>query len=647
MHCKLCWRDNWSSVGAIDECRERRPSGRRLARLVPGASLTGPTLRRAGAIALSLGVLVGFAHGARAQNLVINGDFAYPNVTGFPGGYWRIPSAGHDPSNGPSLVQSSLAWTFCSDCQTSSGPIGFSGVTREEVAGGLKAPAPPDGNKQVGFIQNQGTLSQVLNLSEGPGTLTFNVAQWKDPHGASTALTIGYRIGTAAFGQCTPSSATSYSQCKMQFVIPAGGGGPTPLIFQGDSAAYTPQGPGQLTFIDAVTITQPPPPPPEITEAPSDLYPWSTVPLKGANFWPPPVQVHIKFPNHSEVKFANGSTSEITLDALGAAQAARTIDTSRIDAKYPYGKVETQTVDISVTTGNGLTSSVKHATFHDSAFITSSPNTITPGQDFILQGWNFDAAAQCQRDNRGTVTVHLSDNPIAKFPNQGDNASDTDLVIPIPRDTGQIPSGAGPIPHHGDDCWPDAVKITIPSNTAGVIEQQVEITYQSPSGRKSNSRGATFKPTVVSAMLQPFLVTTEQCSNQSHVDICQTGSASYSVVACPLPAWGNSGEVYSIQAIHIGCWGADSDNGTDAYLVPKQLSWKITGVYNLGLPASPPLVWGDGGNNGTMQYAYIPTQFPTASPLSFIVNWHIGASGGYVVYWFNIEAEGPAGTYPQ
>jgi hypothetical protein len=144
-------------------------------------------------------------------------------------------------------------------------------------------------------------------------------------------------------------------------------------------------------------------------------------------------------------------------------------------------------------------------------------------------------------------------------------------------------------------------------------------------------------------ILSPQFIRVLQCSNQSHVDICQSGSASYSLVACPIFAAGLVG-FNSIVADHIGCWGGDSDNGEDIYQASVGSGWAITGViYNPGSATLSPGVWLSAGDNSTMDYTINPPALP-ASLLNINVNWHIGASGGYVAYNFQVEIEGPVGV---
>jgi hypothetical protein len=597
--------------------------------------------RLAGAIILSIfGVVL--TDGARAQ-IVTNGKFEVPSVASALDGYLFGPA--------PALNVSGAGWIFPSVAG------GYSGITIVGSAGAFTAPSTPD-SSQVGLIVNLGEISQPVKLPPGAYTLSFKLAQrtggFLQGQPTSTPLPISVSIGEQKFGPFSPTSATSYNAVSVPFQIPAGGSGLYGLNFAGAGVPYQASVNSQTTFIDAVSITATLPPNPLITAAPSDIDPTSALFVQGLNLWPPPVQVHVKFPNPSEVNFSNGSKSEIDLDVAVDHPDLKAVQTERIDAKYPYGKVNEQTVDIFVTADGGkITSPVWHAKFHDNAVITSGPATITPGQEFNLQGWDFDSKDQCgQNDKRGTVTVHFSKKAVAQFPNQGNNASDTDLVIQIPK---------------GDDCQPDAVKVLLPVGTGGVVEQQVEIFYESPAGRKSNAWSAKFQPRKILSWIQsqPPGAISVTCSSNSHLDACNNPSQT-GVRDC-FPDYGTTGtqtEELTFEGYHLGCWGFSSDNGTDQFGASVWNGWKIKAFQyidisgndnastsyvlspqpsgtvnpasiNTGNPAVDP-------STGRLQYPVFVFD-PEQSVFNLTVNWHVGADGGEAWYWGYVFIEGPQG----
>jgi len=236
-----------------------------------------------------------------------------------------------------------------------------------------------------------------------------------------------------------------------------------------------------------------------------------------------------------------------------------------------------------------------------------------------------------QQRGPGHVTVHFLHKSLSKFPNQGNNASDSDLVI-------QIPS---------DGCMPDSVKVNVPRNTVGVIEQKVEITYQSAHGRKSNVWNATFKPTMV---MQQLSTVVQQCTQSTSIDLCNPGPGSYGGGGtCAPDALGDpTAGANSIQGFHFSCAIAGSDNGEDFYAASVTAAWTITQVVDV--QDTPPLIAGASGTVGqdtTMEFDYVPQPLPHSGTVTVNVNWNIGPSGNILYYAFNVYAKGPAGVPAQ
>jgi hypothetical protein len=631
---------------------------RRLARHSSGGSATGSAGGLAGAVVLTI-FGIGLPNGARAQ-IVTNGNFEVPSVASAPSGYLVGPA--------PGLNVSGAGWSFPALAG------GYSGVTIVGAAGAFTAPNPSDSN-QVGLVVNLGQIWQPIKLPPGGYTLSFKLAQRAAGNSPGLPkpipLPISVRIGRQNLGTVSPLSTTSYNSVSLPFQIPTGVSDVYGLYFVGIGDPFNAGVDDHTTFIDAVSITAgpappPPPPPPPPSQAspaitsatPSDIDPTSALFVQGSNLWPPPVQVHVKFPNASEVKFSNGSDSEINLDVAVDHQDVKAVQTARIDEKYPYGKVGAQTVDIFVTADGGkLKSNVLHARFDDKAVITSGPTTITPGQKFILQGWDFDSRDQCSQNgqNRGTVTLHFPLKSAVPFMNPGAKPSDTDLVIPIPRDSGAIPSDAGSIPSHGDGCWPDAVKVMLPSDTQGVVRQKVDITYESPAGRKSNAWSAEFTPTLVT-LVAPYYWVVASCAQESASDNCNN----LRFGSCwdgPVPLWGLLGYwppyLDSIIGDHHGCWGVSSDDGTDVYtlqlaavgengkrLIDPKDGWVVSGFGGWGVQSDNATAGNGLLTNGCPDGGYcVPANYVRAT-----IPWHIGATGGDIDYYWDIHIQGPAGV---
>ncbi len=540
----------------------------------------------------------------RAQ--VVNGDFETPNVSGAPQGFLE----------GAAISGADVGWSF---------PVvagGHSGITYELDANGFNAPAPPAGS-QVGLIQNIGQISQSVDLQPGYYVLTFDLAErafgWSGAgKNTPTPLPIQVKIGGHSFGPYSPTSTSAYNKVSTPpFHIATAGA--QLLEFVGTGPLYVANVEDNTTFIDAVSISLSGP---VITSGPADIDPTSSISLGGDQFGSPPGQIKVVFPSHSETPFSNGSKSELHLDTTGSNTSAKS--TARIDGGHPQGAVNEQTVDITLASADGnLTSNVWHAMFHDNAVITSGPNTITPGQPFLLKGWDFDSTAECAKTskNAGKITVHFPTKSWQQFNNQGDNKSYDDLVMTVPT---------------GDDCTPDMIKIALPHDLSGVVSQDVQITFESPGGRKSNAWSAHFNPRLEMRVIPWQLVAVVSCSNQSAYDNCnnpnQTGSC-WDFIPFFVEGTVSPGPDDSMIGYHVGCWGLSSDNGTDTYFTLVRNDWVITQFALRNLV-----------DNASDSSTTNPPSPMSSTLINVSVNWHIGATGGAIWYAGDIYAKGPVGV---
>jgi hypothetical protein len=229
----------------------------------------------------------------------------------------------------------------------------------------------------LGWIQNRGSIWQPVDLKPGGYLLKFKMAQraygFSEGMPNPLPLRVLVKIGDQEFGPYAPTSTTTYNEVVVPFQIAAAGA--EVLNFLGQGPPLRPNIDDSTAFIDSVSIQSAPP---NIRQGPSDLDPTTNVALQGSNFGARPQKIKIVFPNPSETPFSNGSKSEINLDSVGADDV--TAFTQAIDAQHPNGKVEEQTVDITLVSGDtGLASNVWHAKFYDKAVITSGPSAITPG----------------------------------------------------------------------------------------------------------------------------------------------------------------------------------------------------------------------------------------------------------------------------
>ena len=515
--------------------------------------------------------------GARAAN-VVNPSFELP-VAGPPLNYIADPP-----------TTSGIGWTF------SDQPVGSnSGVQQSGVAFG--DPVTTDGH-QTGWILNLSMISQSIDFTEGGDyTVSFKVA-----YGSFSNELIKVTLDGVELQTVKPSSNKNFSQVTASFSTTSG---KHTLRFAGIGPIST--GEQAVVFIDEVAIKGPLP---QISDGPKDLDPTSKIALKGSHFGNDKGEFRIHFPSASLVHFANTSSKDnLDLDVDGKWTDDGTIESEKIVTASPVGSVSEQTVDITVIAANGQTSSVWHAKFHNDAVITSGPKTISHFPKVSLKGWDFG-------EDPGKLTVHFAKPSFVEF-------------------TGQTPhSKSDRIAEAKADEWkPGSMAVQVPLIT-GVVEQTAEISVTTKDGRKSNTWKADFDPLIVFTLLPWNDVTVVTCSNQGVTNQCNSAFSSGVVTPlCAVDAVGALFGLVSIAAEHDGCFGLDSDDGTDTYTARVKNGWKIERLDNMQTA----------NDNGSVSGSWT-TPVPPIAPsdsISMVAPWHIGATGGYVNYSGNIVLKGP------
>lgn len=547
------------------------------------------------------------AQQASAGITVVNPNFQLPPVGQAAGGSVQCPAS-----------SPTIGWVF------SCGPNGSSGVQVNTV---FSAPnAPPPG--QVAFIQNAGAVSQQIDFKyQATYTLSFYVAAGANPGNAVEQLEISLPFGLQTtpnppkpplFTQTITPQIGSYSFVKIQ--LPIEGvilAGPQYVSFSNIPNAACPT---CTNFIYGVSITAPP----TITKWPADISPTSTIGLEGDNFGSGKGEIELSFSPPAQVDFKGGGKTDLKLKASSWADNAA--KSEQVSVGSPIGAVAEQPVSISVITADGEKSAPVQAKFHNDAVITAGSGIIMPGQLLFLVGWDFDSAEECKNKNSGTVTIHFPTKSWQKFSNTGTGAaSDSDLIMSVPT----------------QGCSPDGIIMTLPWDTAGVVAQKVQITYQSPGGRKSNAWSAQFLPRLQMQVFTWEHVRVVSCSNQSAYDNCSNpNSTGFCWSNMDLEGLGIIGlwppDEDSMVGQHYGCWGLSSDNGTDVYSARIVNGWSY-------------VRFSDSGNevNASVSFNVDPQVFnPDLTVVSIQVPWHIGASGGAIVYNGDIYIQGPAGVPP-
>ncbi len=532
--------------------------------------------------------LLGFAlaavDGARAQN-VVNPSFEIP-VAGPPQNYISDPPA-----------TAGVGWTF------SAQPLGSnSGVQKSGVAFG--GPVTTDG-LQTGWILNVSTISQSIDFAEGGDyALSFKVAYGSFSNEAIKVTLDGVELRTV-----TPPSNASFSEVTARFSTTSGA---HTLRFAGVGPAGIPE--QAVVFIDEVAITGPLP---QITKGPDgDLDPTSPVTLTVKHAGTGKGKVRIHFRDASLVAFEHGTSKDnLDLDVPGTWNDDGTITTEQILQASAIGAVNTQTVDITVIAADGQESKAVQKTFHNKAVITSLSGKMVPSGKFNLKGWNFGDA--------GKVTALFTLPAFAAFPDS--NGSNTNLDVTIPS-------------------WSPAVVKAQFQQITGVMEQVVMITLTTKDGRKTNSWPGIFVPTMELQVFNFHHTKVLGCSNDGVSNLCLGANTSAdlgnSCVSGFGPDWppiqGNLPDG-TFAGTHIGCFGLDSDNGTDAYEVDIKNGWVIDRFDTVPTTPSDP----NWENNASIYYQEFP--FPLVG-FFFDATWHIGATGGVAQYYAWVTLKGPKGV---
>lgn len=549
---------------------------------------------------------------ASAGITVVNPNFQLPPVGQAAGGAIQCPESSQ-----------TIGWVF------SCGPNGSSGVQINSIS---EAPntAPPG---QVVFIQNAGAVSQQIDFKyQTTYTLSFYVAAGANPGNAVAQLEVSLPLSLVTtpnppkgpqITQTITPQIGSYSLVKIQ--LPIEGvilAGPRYVSFSNVPNAACPT---CTNFIYGVSITAPP----VITKWPADISPTSTIDLEGDNFGPGKGEIEMSFSPPAQVDFKGGGKTDLKLKASSWADNAAKSEQVSVDS--PIGAVAEQPVSISVITADGEKSAPVQANFHNDAVITAAPAVIMPGQLLFLAGWDFDTAEECNNKNAGTITIHFPTKSWQKFSNNGTGAaSDSDLIMSVPK----------------QGCSPDSILFTLPSDTAGVVAQKVQITYQSPGGRKSNAWSAQFLPRLQMQVFTWEHVRVVSCSTQSAYDNCNdpkhTGYCWSNVFSLEVPGllglWPPDED--SMVGRHYGCSGLSSDDGTDVYSARIVNGWIYVRFSDSGKNGSEL-------DNASVSFNVDPQVFnPNLTVVGIQVPWHIGASGGTIVYHGDIYVEGPAGVPP-
>jgi hypothetical protein len=517
---------------------------------------------------------------------VINPSFELP-VAGPPQNYISDPA-----------TTSGVGWTF------SDQPLGSnSGVQQSGVAFG--GPVTTDGH-QTGWILNLSTISQSIDFAEGGDcTVSFKVA-----YGSFSNESISVTLDGVELQRLTPPSNTSFSEVTARFSTTSGA---HTLGFAGVGPMGTPE--QAVVFIDEVAITGPLP---QITKGPDDdLDPTSTVTLTVKHAGKDKGRVRIHFRDASLVTFEHSTSKDnLDLDVPGTWNDDGTITTEQILQASSVGAVDAQTVDITVIAADGQESKAVQKPFHNKAVITGLSGKMVPSGKFNLKGWNFGDA--------GKVTALFTFPAFGAFPDS--NGSNTNLDVTIPS-------------------WsPAAVKAQFQPIT-GVMQQVVLITLTTKDNRQSNTWPGIFVPTMELQQFSFHHTKVLTCSNDGVSNLCLGANSSGNWPGGDCfggfsPDWPPSRQVLpdgAFMGIHIGCFGGDSDNGTDAYEADIKNGWVIDRFDFLPTTTSDPY-W---ENNASINYQQFPLPF-----IGLIVNvtWHIGATGGVGQYYAWITLKGPKGV---
>ncbi|HWX67570.1 MAG TPA: hypothetical protein VNZ27_14210 [Rhodanobacter sp.] len=259
------------------------------------------------------------------------------------------------------------------------------------------------------------------------------------------------------------------------------------------------------------------------------------------------------------------------------------------------------------TTGDDVSTFIDEVVVTGPPHITFGPTDISPNSFFYVLGTDFG-------DQAGTISIHFPKGP-----------STTDLSVPIGQPSSQW-------------WYPGLTGGTVNSALAGVVEQTVDITITTKDGKKSNAWQATFHPRMVAAHLPQSRVMVAACSDGAHMNSCnhigdESGECPFGFATEGIPPPASN----SFGGHHHGCFGISSDNGTDVFSASLKNGWTFESLENFGSTTL----------NSSNGVASTPQTVPTLAGVSSIkmsVNWHIGATGGYVGYQGDLTITGPKGV---
>jgi hypothetical protein len=238
--------------------------------------------------------------------------------------------------------------------------------------------------------------------------------------------------------------------------------------------------------------------------------------------------------------------------------------------------------------------------------ITFGPKDLSPNSFFYLLGTDFG-------DPAGTINIHFPKGP-----------STTDLSVPIGQPSSQW-------------WYPGLTGGTVANSLAGVVEQTVDITITTKDGKKSNVWQAKFHPRMVAAHLPQSRVVVVACSDGAHMNSCnhkgdESGECPFGFATEGIPPIPSD----SFGGHHHGCFGISSDNGTDIFSASLKNGW----TFESSSFSSTTLNF----SNGTASAPQIVPTLAGASSIKMSVNWHIGATGGFVGYEGSLTILGPKGV---
>jgi hypothetical protein len=153
-----------------------------------------------------------------------------------------------------------------------------------------------------------------------------------------------------------------------------------------------------------------------------------------------------------------------------------------------------------------------------------------------------------------------------------------------------------------------------------------------------------FRPTIAEVVLDPSSVTVNHCSDDAGDNKCNASTSSHENVWSDLadvtiphpPAGldtkGTAPAGPSIDCHHASDWGLSSDDDTDTYSVSLKNGWTIE-----HLDVSTVVM-----DNGEVDVVQTIPDGATSGQL--VVHYHIGSSGGTVVYGAFIVVRGPKGV---